>query len=99
MSSALIWKGGTRRANSAPRRSKRASLYQQAIDRDPGFAPAYAGMAFSNIFLCGRQLAPRQGMPKAKAAALRALQLDEGLAEAHAALGWVSLQYDWDWSA
>ena len=38
-------------------------------------------------------------MPKAKAAALRALQLDDGLAEAQAALGWVSLQYDWDWNA
>jgi tetratricopeptide (TPR) repeat protein len=38
-------------------------------------------------------------MPKAKAAALRALQLDEGLAEAQAALGWISFQYDWDWSA
>jgi TolB-like protein/Tfp pilus assembly protein PilF len=77
---------------------KSITLYQQAIERAPEFAPAHSGLAFSHIFLCGRQLAPRQGMPKAKAAALRALQLDEGLAEAQAALGWVSLQYDWDWN-
>jgi len=77
---------------------KSITLYQQAIERVPEFAPAHSGLAFSYIFLCGRQLAPREGMPKAKTAALRALQLDEGLAEAQAALGWVSLQYDWDWN-
>jgi len=78
---------------------KSITLYQQAIERAPEFAPAHSGLAFSYIFLCGRQLAPHEGMPKAKAAALRALQLDGGLAEAEAALGWVSLQYDWDWNA
>ena len=78
---------------------KSVALYEEAIDKDPNFAPAHSGLAFSHIFLCGRQLPPRQGMPKARAAALRALQLDEDLAEAQAALGWVSLQYDWDWSA
>src|SRR5688572_12361174 len=45
---------------------KSITLYQQAIERDPEFAPAHSGLAFSHIFLCGRQLAPRQGMPKAK---------------------------------
>jgi hypothetical protein len=77
---------------------KSITLYQQAIERAPEFAPAHSGLAFSHIFLCGMQLAPREGMPKAKVAALRALQLDEGLAEAQAALGSVSLQYDCDWN-
>ncbi|MBL8295650.1 MAG: hypothetical protein JNN08_27640 [Bryobacterales bacterium] len=78
---------------------KSAVLYQQAIEKGPEFAPAHAGLALSHIFLCGRRLAPSQTMPRARASALRALQLDERLAEAHAALGWVSLQYDWDWNA
>jgi tetratricopeptide (TPR) repeat protein len=78
---------------------KSAVLYQQAIEKGPEFAPAHAGLALSHISLCGRRLAPRQTMPRAKASALRALQLDDGLPEAHAALGWVSLQYDWDWGA
>lgn len=79
--------------------NKSIDLYQRAIALDPGYAPAHSGQAFSYIFLCGRELPPHSGMPKAKAASLRAIELDERLAEAHAALGWVHLQYEWDWRA
>lgn len=68
-------------------------LFQQAIEKDPGYAPAYAGLADSYDLLGGgRYMPPREARPLAKAAALKALQLDETLAEAHTALA--SLYYD-----
>jgi TolB-like protein/DNA-binding winged helix-turn-helix (wHTH) protein len=74
--------------------------FQQAIVKDPGFARAYAGLADSYALLSGfdptRQ---RESMPKARAAALKALELDEGLAEAHTSLALITENYDWDWQA
>ncbi len=76
------------------------SFFQQAIDRDPTYALAYAGLADSYFVECAAGLLPAQeGMPKAKAAARTALQLDGSLAEAHASLGHIYFDYDWDWAA
>jgi serine/threonine-protein kinase len=73
--------------------------FQSALGRDPGFAPAHAGLA-----LCHNGLAwygwdaPAQAFPRARAAAAAALQLDESLADAHAALGYVAMFHDRDWA-
>ena len=70
-------------------------LYQSAIARDPGYARAYAGLSDSYSFL-GRDEAPTsQYMPKARAAAEKALSIDPKLAEAHASLGMMSNVYEW----
>ena len=71
--------------------------FNQAIEQDPGFALAYAGLADCYVVPANR-LPPREAMPKAKAAAERALELDETLAEAHASLARVLAAYDWDWA-
>ncbi|HLN97062.1 MAG TPA: winged helix-turn-helix domain-containing protein [Pyrinomonadaceae bacterium] len=76
---------------------KGIEYFNQAIDKDPRFALAYAGLADCYV-VPGNRLPPREAMPKAKAAAIRALELDETLAEAHASLGRVFAAYDWDWT-
>ncbi len=73
---------------------------QQALDKDPSYALAYAGMADAyNMISFFSVLPPREAMPKAKAAASKALEIDDGLAEAHLSLLWASFTYDWDWPA
>jgi TolB-like protein len=68
------------------------AFYEQAIARDPSYAPAYAGLAEVYASLpYYTATAPGEAFPKAKAAALKALQLDEKLAEAHTALAQVSM--------
>jgi TolB-like protein/DNA-binding winged helix-turn-helix (wHTH) protein/Flp pilus assembly protein TadD len=72
--------------------------FQQAIGKDPGFARAYAGLADSYALLSGFNQTPQtESMPKARTAALKALELDEGLAEAHTSLALITETYDWDW--
>ncbi len=74
--------------------------FQQAIDKDPKYAPAYAGLANSYTLLSAYSFTlPSVYMPKARAAALRALQLDDSLPEAHVALALIIENYDWDWNA
>jgi tetratricopeptide (TPR) repeat protein len=73
-------------------------FFQRAAARDPGYAPAYAAMAECYYNLSTNYWPPREAMPKAKAAALKALELDEDLPEAHSALGGVHYFYDWDWA-
>jgi TolB-like protein/DNA-binding winged helix-turn-helix (wHTH) protein/Tfp pilus assembly protein PilF len=77
--------------------------FQKAIAADPGYAPAYSGLADSYSSLGASSivggLPPRQAMPEAKAAALKALQIDGTLAEAHTSLATVHLLYDWDLAA
>ncbi len=76
-------------------------LFQQAIDRDSSYAPAWAGLAKSYIWRSGGALAslrPEEAYPKAAAALRKALELDETLAEAHAALGWMRDWAEGDWS-
>jgi TolB-like protein/DNA-binding winged helix-turn-helix (wHTH) protein len=78
---------------------KAAEYFNQALAKDPDYAPAYAGLADTYALLS--QLSPRakphEIMPQARAAALKALQLDERLAEAHTSLALVSENYDYDW--
>jgi serine/threonine-protein kinase len=71
--------------------------FTQAIKLDPGYALAYAGLADTYFRAATHWLPPGQAIPQARAAALRAVELDDQLSEAHASLG-VAIQYhDWDW--
>jgi serine/threonine-protein kinase len=76
------------------------ACYQKALSFDPEFAMAHVGVAeaYGVLGLYG-MARPREVMPKAKAAAERALEMDENLAEAHSALALVHFVYDWDWPA
>ena len=72
--------------------------FQQAIKADPNYALAYAGLADSYALLDDwGDTAPRDSFPKARAAAEKAIALDDTLAEAHASLAMVREAYDWDW--
>jgi TolB-like protein/Tfp pilus assembly protein PilF len=71
--------------------------FQEAIDLDPGYATAYAGLADSyTLLVTWEAMPPLEGFPKAKAAAERALRIEPSLAEAHASLGHVLL-HTWQW--
>ena len=73
--------------------------FQQSIERDPNFALGYVGLADSYIGLTFYNFAaPHETMPKAKESAIKALALDNTLAEAHASLAHVLMNYDWNWS-
>ena len=78
---------------------KALEFYQQAIEKDPRFALAYAGEADTNVVAADVFIAPREAFSKAKEGALKAIELEDNLAEAHAALGHVHFHYDWDWVA
>ena len=73
--------------------------FRSALGKDPQFALAYSGMALSYLAQADFYLAPHEVMPKAEEAARKALELDDGLSEAHDALGYVELIYRWDWPA
>lgn len=75
------------------------ACYEKAIEIDPNYALAYAGLAdIYNLLPIYDGFAPREYFPKAKAAALKALYIDGDLAEAHSALGLAILHFDWNWS-
>ncbi len=75
-----------------------ADYFQKAIDKDPNYAPAYAGLADTFALMSSwTQVPQNEFMPKARAAALRALQLDDNLAEAHTSLALIAENYDYDW--
>ncbi len=78
---------------------KAIDYFSQAIEIDPTYALAYAGLADSYYRLSSVYEPIAEAMPKAKAAALKALEIDETLAEAHAALGLVYMSYEWNWPA
>jgi serine/threonine-protein kinase len=78
---------------------KGIEYYQQAIARDAKYALAYHGIATAYDFANGWYLPPREAEPKAKAAALKALELDETLAETHYLLGKIVFWYEWNWAA
>lgn len=79
--------------------AKGRDSFRQAIEKDPNYAMAYAGLADAYSFLAGwGSLAPNEGYPLAKSAAIRALELDDTLAAAHTSLGTVELFYDADWN-
>jgi TolB-like protein/Tfp pilus assembly protein PilF len=77
---------------------KAITYFQQAIEKDTGYAGAYSGMADCYALLANYGAdSPNETMPKAKAAALKALQIDPNLAEAHASLAQILHDYDWDY--
>jgi TolB-like protein/DNA-binding winged helix-turn-helix (wHTH) protein len=75
-----------------------ADYFQQSIANDPNYARAYAGLADTYALMSSWSLVPQnEAMPKARSAALRAVQLDDGLAEAHTSLALIAENYDYDW--
>jgi len=81
--------------------NRSVEYFRQAIEKDPGYAPAYAGLADAYLYLGGtgiEALPPTEVMPKARAAALKALEVDDTLVEAHTSLATVKLWYERDWS-
>jgi DNA-binding winged helix-turn-helix (wHTH) protein/TolB-like protein/Tfp pilus assembly protein PilF len=79
---------------------KGIAYFERAIEIDPNYALAYIGLAQAYLPMALTSGAPSwEALPKAKLAALRAIELDETLAEAHAALGLITFWYDWDWQA
>jgi TolB-like protein/DNA-binding winged helix-turn-helix (wHTH) protein/tetratricopeptide (TPR) repeat protein len=78
--------------------ARAAEYFKQAIDKDPNYAQAYAGLADTYGLMSTWYLAPqKEFMPKARAAALKALAINDRLAEAHTALALVTENYDYDW--
>jgi serine/threonine protein kinase/tetratricopeptide (TPR) repeat protein len=72
--------------------------YKKAIEKDPQYALAYVGLADAYATIGSYRVAPpRESLPLAQEAALRALKIDDRLAEAHASLGKIFSDYDWDW--
>jgi len=82
------------RQPTAESTGKAIEHFQRAIAIDPTDALAYAGLAVAYTSSDG---APKAVMPKARAAALKAIELDDTLAEAHSSLGFIKLVFDWDW--
>src|SRR5467141_771809 len=79
---------------------KAIEYFQLAAAKDPAYALAYVGLADTYTYFSFFDVVPpREAMPKAKAAAARALEIDNRLGEAHVSLGYVSYMYDWDWPA
>jgi serine/threonine-protein kinase len=76
---------------------KGIGFYQLAIEKDPDFARAHAGLARANCVLANRFRLAAEVMPTALASARTAVQLDDGLGEAHAVLGVVKFNWQWDW--
>ena len=86
--------------DSAGSSEKAVKYFQQAIEKDPNYAVAYSALSrVYSIWIPGMTRSPRNLMPKAREFALKALTLDNTLADAHAVLGMIALFYDWDWSA
>ena len=79
---------------------KSIEYFEQAIEQDPNFALAYAGLADSYaVMAISADLPPREVYPKALAAATKALELDDGLVEARATMLRIRSQYEWNWQA
>lgn len=74
------------------------ALFKQAIDLDPAYALAYAGLAEAyRVLPINGDVAPHFAFPLARGAALRALEIDEHVAEARTGLAWVKFWHEWDW--
>lgn len=75
--------------------AKAVDYFQQAIHKDPDYALAYAGLA--DAYLLNSVLPPLDTAARAREAALKALSLDNNLAEAHTSMGFINARYDWKW--
>ncbi|MGC2369010.1 MAG: tetratricopeptide repeat protein [Candidatus Sulfotelmatobacter sp.] len=79
---------------------KSIASFQQAIARDPAYAPAYSGLAEASAMLGFRGGLPsKDALSGARKAALKAIELDDSLAEPHASLAFIEETYDWNWPA
>jgi len=75
-------------------------FFGRAIAEDPSYALAYTGLADAYALQLDYRAAPvAEGMRRAREMASKAIELDDGLAEAHTSLGWVQFIHDWDWEA
>jgi TolB-like protein/DNA-binding winged helix-turn-helix (wHTH) protein/Tfp pilus assembly protein PilF len=82
--------------------NKAKAYFDEAIAKAPDYAQAYSGLADTYALLGDWQygvMASREALPAAKAAAIKALELDSGLGEAHTSLGFALSGFDWDWAA
>src|SRR5262249_1777241 len=77
---------------------KAIRYFQQAIDKDPGYAEPYSALAMAYAIWIPGANRPRDRMPKAREFASKALSLDNDVRDGHLALGEVALLYDWDWT-
>ena len=78
--------------------NKGIGYFNEAVEKDPSYAMAYVGLADSYSLLSDYNgLPPKEAYPQARKAVAQALELDERLAEAHAALAFIKASYDWDW--
>ena len=84
---------------TAPEVQKGISYFQQAIEFDSSYPVAYVGLseAYRSLALAG-EMNPNEFLPKAKAAAQKAIEIDDALAEAHTALAVLLFWYDWNWA-
>jgi serine/threonine protein kinase/tetratricopeptide (TPR) repeat protein len=87
------------RKATGPEIEQGIKYFEQAIEKDPNYAPAYSGLAGAYYLLSDAYKPPREVMPKAKKAALKALELDQNLADAHTALAAVHIFLEFDWAA
>jgi tetratricopeptide (TPR) repeat protein len=79
--------------------NKAIEYFQKAIVKDPNYALAYSGLADCYTWLPALAFVPpKEAYPKAREAALKALEIDDTLAEAHTSLALVKAHHDWDWS-
>jgi serine/threonine-protein kinase len=78
---------------------KAVTFFNQALEKDPTYALAYAGLADAYYGLSNLYLPPREAMPRVREAAQRAVALDDSLAQAHTSLALVLVWYDWDFAA
>src|SRR5262249_45200748 len=73
--------------------------FNEAIEKDPGYALAYSGLADSYVVMPSYSVkSAKEAYPTARAIATKALELDDSLADPHADLGWIASFYDWDWA-
>ena len=82
--------------------TKARQYFDEAVAKAPDYAPAYSGLADTYALLGDWQygvMTPKEALPAAKAAAIKALALDNTLGEAHTSLGFVLSGFDWDWAA
>jgi tetratricopeptide (TPR) repeat protein len=95
----LVLKGRVQWNTRHPEAVKQGiELFQQAIEREPAYAQAYAGLADCYLMLAFLQaVPPTDVLPRIKAAAARAIQLEPALAQPHATLGYAAGLFDWDW--